>query len=563
MEEVVCSKKDELDEKKEEINDEKKLEENEDELEVAKDEANGVTTASGVSKKKKNRRRRKKKVAKKDELDENKEQTIEAKKDERSEKKEEINKEDEENDDEIEAEKDATEVTTPDEISKTKKKRRKRKKKKKSPTSAEAEEAEKICEETKTEENCEKTKIKTPIKEPSKKASCRLLYENSFTDYYLSNGQTDPPTIPISNLFNTEFPIGEILPHALPEINSYRETNAEKRALDRMQSDVHNKFREAAEVHRQVRHYAQSIIKPGINLIDMCSKIEDMNRSLVKENGLKRGIAFPTGCSLNNVAAHYTPNPGDETVLKYDDVMKIDYGTQIDGLIVDCAWTVAFNPRYDPLLQAVKDATDEGLKACGIDVRLCDVGEAIQEVMESREIELDNKVYPIKCVRNLNGHSIGPYQIHAGKSVPIVKGGDATKMEENEVYAIETFGSTGRGYVVENMECSHYMKNFHAPQTPLRLNRSKNLLSHINRTFSTLAFCRRWLERPDGGSFTINGNKGKQERYIGALKNLCDVGIIQPYPPLCDVNGCYTAQYEHTVLLRPICKEVVSRGDDY
>jgi methionyl aminopeptidase len=48
-------------------------------------------------------------------------------------------------------------------------------------------------------------------------------------------------------------------------------------------------------------------------------------------------------------------------------------------------------------------------------------------------------------VRNLNGHSIAPYRIHAGKSVPIVKGGEATRMEEGEFYAIETFGSTGEG----------------------------------------------------------------------------------------------------------------------
>ena len=50
----------------------------------------------------------------------------------------------------------------------------------------------------------------------------------------------------------------------------------------------------------------------------------------------------------------------------------------------------------------------------------------------------------VKSIRNLNGHSIGPYQIHAGKSVPIVKGGEQTKMEEGEFYAIETFGSTGK-----------------------------------------------------------------------------------------------------------------------
>lgn len=147
------------------------------------------------------------------------------------------------------------------------------------------------------------------------------------------------------------------------------------------------------------------------------------------------------------MAAHYTPNAGDDTVLQYDDVMKLDFGTHIGGRIVDCARTIHFNPRYDPLVNAVKAATNAGIAAAGIDVRLCDVGAAVQEVMESYEVELDGKVYPVKSIRNLNGHSIGPYQIHAGKSVPIVKGGDATKMEEGEFFAIETFGSTGKGYV--------------------------------------------------------------------------------------------------------------------
>lgn len=47
------------------------------------------------------------------------------------------------------------------------------------------------------------------------------------------------------------------------------------------------------------------------------------------------------------------------------------------------------------------------------------------------------------------------------------------------------------------------------------------------------------------------------------LRNLCDAGIVDAYPPLCDTKGCYTAQFEHTLVLRPTCKEVISRGDDY
>ena len=52
-----------------------------------------------------------------------------------------------------------------------------------------------------------------------------------------------------------------------------------------------------------------------------------------------------------------------------------------------------------------------GIKTAGIDARLCDVGAAIQEVMESHEIDLDGKTYQIKSIRNLNGHSISPYQV--------------------------------------------------------------------------------------------------------------------------------------------------------
>jgi methionine aminopeptidase len=39
----------------------------------------------------------------------------------------------------------------------------------------------------------------------------------------------------------------------------------------------------------------------------------------------------------------------------------------------------------------------------------------------------------VKAIRNLNGHSIGQYRVHGGKTVPIVKGGEATKMEVNDL----------------------------------------------------------------------------------------------------------------------------------
>jgi len=367
--------------------------------------------------------------------------------------------------------------------------------------------------------------------------------------------QTTPPTIAIVDLFKDgNYPLGQLLEYPPPadgRTAMNRMTSEEMKQRDTMYEQIYKEMRIGAEAHRQVRSYVRTIAVPGAKMIDICEKLESASRALMKENGLESGIAFPTGCSLNHCAAHYTPNGGDETVLKFDDVCKIDFGTHVNGRIIDCAFTLHFNPKYDRLVEAVRDATNTGIREAGIDVRLCDVGDAIQETMESYEVELEGKTYQVKSIRNLNGHTIGPYQIHAGKTVPIVKGGEAVRMEENEVYAIETFGSTGKGYVHEDMECSHYMKNFDAGHVPLRLAKAKQLLGVINQNFGTLAFCRRYLDRLG------------QTKYLMALKSLCDNGVVDAYPPLVDVKGCYTAQFEHTVIMKPTCKEVVSRGDDY
>ena len=151
------------------------------------------------------------------------------------------------------------------------------------------------------------------------------------------------------------------------------------------------------------------------------------------------------------------------------------------------------------------------------------------------------------------GHSIERYHVHAGKSVPIVASSNNTKMEENEFFAIETFGSTGKGYVIEEGVCSHYGRKFtyNGDGSELKNKESRELLKVINDHFGSIPFCRRYLDRTG------------QKKYLTALRDLVNNGIVNEYPPFVDVKGCYTAQFEHTIFLRPTCKEVLSRGSDY
>ncbi|OBZ79054.1 Methionine aminopeptidase 2 [Grifola frondosa] len=349
--------------------------------------------------------------------------------------------------------------------------------------------------------------------------------------------QTDPPRVPVSKFYpDGNYPEGELQEYK--DDNTWRTTSEEMRYNERLAMEdpetTYQSIRRAAEVHRQVRKYARKMIKPGMSMFNIAENIEEGTRALVEANGLETGIGFPTGLSLNNCAAHYSPNGGDTTVLQQGDVLKVDFGVHVKGRILDSAFTLTFEPTYNKLLEAVKAATNTGIHEAGIDVRLGEIGAAIQETMESYEVEVNGKVYPVKAIENLSGHSINPYQIHGGKSILLVKNDDQTK--------------NGRG---GSGDCSHYARIVDAPRVPLRLTSAKSLLKSINKNFGTLPFCRRYLDRAG------------ESKYLLALNHLVAQGIVQDYPPLCDARGAMTAQFEHTILLRPTGKEVVSRGEDY
>lgn len=353
------------------------------------------------------------------------------------------------------------------------------------------------------------------------------------------------------------YPIGQESDYGTTQhLSKYTVNKEEAKEREKPAPEQYNMLRKAAEVHRRVRHHAQKAIKPGQRMIDIAEMIERGTRSLLKcDSNMEAGIAFPTGLSLNNCAAHWTPNPGDETVLKKEDILKIDIGVHVKGHIIDSAFTLTFdNPTLEPLRDAVRAATETGVREAGIDVRLGELGGLIQETMESHEVTIKGKTHQVKSIRNLNGHTIGLYHIHAGKTVPIVASSDPTKMEEGDLFAIETFGSTGKGYVNDDIDCSHYMLNYELSDLnpgAIRLPKSRSLFHTIKNNFGTLAFCKRHLEHIG------------ESKYQLSLKNLVDTGVLNDYPPLVDTNACSTAQFEHTLLLRPTCKEVLSRGDDY
>lgn len=313
----------------------------------------------------------------------------------------------------------------------------------------------------------------------------------------------------------------------------------------------------AASIHKEVRRFLQPYLRPGISFEEIAKIIELKTQELSNQSkSINKGIGFPVGLSVNECAAHFHPKPNDSIKLSKDDILKIDFGTEANGWIIDSAFTICFDSKYDNLLTAVNEATNTGLKNIGIDVDIAEWGKQNQEVMESYEVTIDGKTCPIKAINNLGGHNITQGIIHGGMFLPSVDMKD--KLPNNYrfkegVYAVETFGSTGANSVNESGDCTLYRLNPNMVNntTNIKLDSTKKLLYEINKKFKTLPFTDRYLHDLKISNYKTN------------LKILTNNYYIHGYPPLSAGKNDWTAQYEHTVYISDNDKIIFSRGEDY
>jgi len=332
------------------------------------------------------------------------------------------------------------------------------------------------------------------------------------------------------------------------------------------EKDVIGSLTAAGQIHKEVRRFLQPYLRPGVKLTDIASiielKTEELTNQMANSEGkpINKGIGFPVGLAINDCAAHFHPEPGSTQTLRKSDIVKIDFGVEVNQWIIDSAFTVYFDSKFDVLAEAVRDATFTGIKNIGIDVSITEWGAQIQEVMESYEIKLDGKTHQIRAINNLGGHNIVQGIIHGGMFLPSVdmRGYYPSTYRFSEgVYAVETFGSTGVNYVSEKPGSTLYRlnpENYKQNTIKGLPTESKDLVQQIYTKFKTLPFTDRYVEL-----FNINGYKSQLEKLSGNK-------ILHSYPPVCVNSGAYTAQYEHTVYIGEGVKggkTVFSQSEDY
>jgi methionyl aminopeptidase len=282
-------------------------------------------------------------------------------------------------------------------------------------------------------------------------------------------------------------------------------------------------FRKAGSIIAKLRKEIPAMVNPGKPVLKICDELEDKIRAL----GGKP--AFPVNVGINEVAAHYTSPPGDTLTIPQGSMVKVDFGVHVQGYLTDTSVTVYFDPKFEPMVKASSEALQNAIRAFRPTARMSEIGRVIQTTIER---------YGFQPIRNLTGHSIERYTIHAGKSVPNVPQlFNNGKILEGEVYAIEPFVTLARAEGAVTNDVNSYIHRFiklKGAKNP----ESKKVLEEIHQQYSTLPFAVRWLEK-----------KFSREVAVDAVRDLVKDKCLGSYPVLVEETRQPVAQSEHTVLV--------------
>lgn len=285
--------------------------------------------------------------------------------------------------------------------------------------------------------------------------------------------------------------------------------------------DVIEKYFKSGNVVNKVLNRALNIVDEEVEVLKVC---EELEREIVKLGAIP---AFPVNISINNIAAHYTSPIGDTSVIPKDSIVKVDVGAHINGYIVDAAVTINFSPMYNGLVNASKEALKDVSRVLRGGLNIGRLGSLIERRVRE---------YGAKPIKNLTGHLIDRYNLHAGKIIPNISTRTRETIKVGEVYAIEPFATDGEGYVIETSSIFIFrLSRYRRIKGPSEI---LSFMKLIRDKFDRLPFSERWLSSTYS-IYTIRKN----------IKELLKRRILEAYPVLVERKNGSVSQFEDTFII--------------
>jgi methionyl aminopeptidase len=288
-------------------------------------------------------------------------------------------------------------------------------------------------------------------------------------------------------------------------------------------------LREAGQIASCARNWAAETIKPGY----LMRNLQEGMETLIRDAGAFP--SFPAQTSRNQIAAHYCSSPTDTSRFEENDLVKIDVGAHIDGLVVDTGVSadLSADGRWSAMISAASDALDAAIAMCSPDMEVDDIGERVGEVISSAGF---------KPVLNLTGHGLGRWVLHDRPNIPNDRIGAKGSLEAGSIFAIEPFATSGKGYIKEEGQAEVFLLS----EEPKASNKIDAESLGAIRACNGLPFARRYFK------------KLPKKPFERTLKELIRQGAVREYEPLVEVSGAYVGWKEHTIYLGPEKSEVLT-----
>lgn len=312
---------------------------------------------------------------------------------------------------------------------------------------------------------------------------------------------------------------------------------------------VLTKYKTAGEISNLVLKAVINEIITGASVIEICTFgdkmiLDETAKHYKKDKNLKKGIAFPTCISINEVACHFSPLHGDPiTLIKDGDLVKIELGVHIDGYAAVVGHTVSVGATPgSPATGRQADIVLAAHYCAEAALRLIKAGNKNKQVTEA--IMKIASAYECTPIEGMLSYQLKRYQTEADTDKQIVLNPTEAQKKEtkdiefavHEVYAMDVFITSGSGKTKEyDTTTTVHRRTDEIYQ--LKMKASRAFYSDV---------CNRFTLMP----FTLRAFPDETKAKMG-LKECVTHELLQEYPVQQDADGQSVAQFKFTILVVP------------
>lgn len=213
----------------------------------------------------------------------------------------------------------------------------------------------------------------------------------------------------------------------------------EEKVLTRVKSKEEiESMRRAGKILAQVLSVVEKSAKAGMSTKELALVAEkELKKYPEAEPAFLGYQGFPDVIciSVNDEVIHGIPRT--RSVISDGDIVSIDFGVQVDGMITDAARTFVVgstNSANKLLISKTKEALEAGISAVKDTATINDIAKNIEKVLKGANLGI---------VREFVGHGVG-HRVHEDPNIPNYVQGDLNfKLVEGMTIAIEPMAVLG------------------------------------------------------------------------------------------------------------------------